>query len=68
MDAVLVTGGSGFFGEILKTRLLADGFRCVNIDLQRDETKHASLVPIQGDIRDARLLEQLCLVRSSPSA
>jgi UDP-glucose 4-epimerase len=59
MDAVLVTGGSGFFGEILKARLLADGFRCVNIDLQRDETKHPSLVSIQGDIRDARLLEQL---------
>ena len=34
---VLVTGGSGFFGGVLKRRLLAEGFAVTNIDLVRDE-------------------------------
>jgi nucleoside-diphosphate-sugar epimerase len=53
---VLVTGGSGFFGGLLKRRLLAEGFAVTNIDLVRDEDLHAALTSIQGDIRDAELL------------
>lgn len=59
MNTVLVTGGSGFFGDVLKTRLLADGFRCVSIDLQRDTTRHPALLSIEGDIRDVALIERL---------
>jgi len=53
---VLVTGASGFFGGVLKRRLLAEGFAVTNIDLVRDEDAHADLISIQGDIRDAELL------------
>lgn len=49
---VLITGGAGFFGEILKHRLLRDGFTCVSVDLQPDATRHERLTAIQGDIRD----------------
>ena len=59
MNTVLVTGGSGFFGDVMKTRLLAEGFCCVNVDLRADTARHPALVSIQGDIRDAALLERL---------
>ena len=54
---VLVTGASGFFGGVLKRRLLAEGFAVTNIDLVKDEDAGAEgLTSIQGDIRDAGLL------------
>jgi nucleoside-diphosphate-sugar epimerase len=56
---VLVTGGSGFFGSVLKRRLLNEGFAVTNIDLVRDEVAHPALTSVQGDIRDAGLLNQL---------
>jgi len=57
---VLVTGGSGFFGGVLKRRLLAEGFAVTNIDLVRDEDAGAEgLTSVQGDIRDAGLLARL---------
>jgi UDP-glucose 4-epimerase len=55
---VLVTGGSGFFGGVLKRRLLAEGFAVTNIDLVRDEDADAALTSIQGDLRDAELLRR----------
>jgi nucleoside-diphosphate-sugar epimerase len=55
---VLVTGASGFFGGVLKRRLLAEGFAVTNIDLVRDEDGDPALTSIQGDIRDAALLAQ----------
>ncbi len=59
MKEVLVTGGSGFFGGVLKRRLLAEGFAVTNIDLVRDDDAGAEgLTSIQGDIRDARLLQR----------
>ena len=48
----LVTGGAGFFGGILKNKLLADGAEVVSIDLVPDTTKHPSLTSIHADIRD----------------
>jgi nucleoside-diphosphate-sugar epimerase len=59
MDTVLVTGGAGFFGEILKRTLLSHGYSCVSVDLERDETTHPNLTSVQGDIREAQLLERL---------
>jgi UDP-glucose 4-epimerase len=59
MKNVLVTGGSGFFGGVLKRRLLAEGYRATNIDLVADADRHANLQSIQGDIRDAALLNEL---------
>jgi UDP-glucose 4-epimerase len=57
---VLVTGGSGFFGGVLKRRLLEEGFAVTNIDLVRDEDAGAeSLTSVQGDIRDAGLLTRM---------
>ena len=59
MKHILVTGGSGFFGGILKRRLLAEGYTVVNIDLVPDPDQHLSLTSIQGDIRDKTLLEEI---------
>jgi len=57
---VFVTGASGFFGGVLKRRLLAEGFAVTNIDLVRDENAGAEgLTSVQGDIRDAELLARV---------
>ncbi len=59
MKSFLITGGSGFFGTILKERLLKDGHRVVNIDLEPDDKIHTNLVSIVGDIRDQKLLDSI---------
>ena len=61
MKKVLVTAsrGSGFFGSILKNRLLTEGFRVVNLDLVADPDQHAQLKSVRGDIRDASLVNTL---------
>lgn len=59
MHNVLITGGAGFFGELLKNKLLADGVNCVSIDLERDDTSHPGLTAVQGDIRDVALMERI---------
>jgi UDP-glucose 4-epimerase len=59
MPEVLITGGSGFFGGVLKRRLLAEGYRCVNIDLVVDADRDEQLESIQGDIRDRELLNRI---------
>jgi UDP-glucose 4-epimerase len=53
MTDVLVTGGSGFFGGVLKRQLLADGVTVTNFDLVPDSHRHPALTSIQGDLRDA---------------
>jgi UDP-glucose 4-epimerase len=55
----LVTGGSGFFGEILKRRLLSEGHTVVNVDLEPDSERHQSLTSIRGDLRDRELMERV---------
>ncbi len=55
----LVTGGAGFFGGILKRRLLALGRGVVSIDLEEDTDRHANLVAVRGDIRDRGALARL---------
>ncbi len=59
MSTVLITGGAGFFGGILKRRLLTRGIRCVSIDLQPDSDRDPNLVSIQGDLRDPATLESI---------
>ena len=59
MKNVLITGGSGFFGGILKRRLLDEGTRVVNIDLQKDDDNHPLLTSVKGDIRNPELLGRL---------
>lgn len=59
MKTVLLTGGAGFFGGVLKHRLLAAGYKCVSVDLQRDDTRHENLTALQLDIRDRSAMEAL---------
>jgi len=59
MGRYLVTGGAGFFGGVLKRTLLEAGDSCVSIDLQPDTDSHSNLSSIQGDLRDAALLERV---------
>jgi nucleoside-diphosphate-sugar epimerase len=59
MAKYLVTGGAGFFGGILKNRLLADGAEVVSIDLVPDTTQHPSLTSIHADIRDEQAMQAI---------
>lgn len=59
MRNAFITGGSGFFGGILKRKLLADGWSVTNIDLVKDEDTHQQLYSVQGDVRDAALMDRL---------
>ena len=59
MTHVLVTGGSGFFGGLLKRRLLDEGYACTNIDLVADPDVHEALTSVRGDVRDASLLAEM---------
>jgi nucleoside-diphosphate-sugar epimerase len=52
MARFLVTGGAGFFGGILKRRLLEDGAEVVSVDLVPDAARHPALTSLQADIRD----------------
>jgi UDP-glucose 4-epimerase len=54
MARFLVTGGAGFFGGILKRRLLNDGAEVVSVDLVPDADRHPALTSFQADIRDEK--------------
>jgi UDP-glucose 4-epimerase len=59
MKNVLVTGGAGFFGSLLKQALLNRGYSCVSVDLEKDDASHSGLTSIQGDIRDMDAMRKL---------
>ena len=59
MKKLLITGGSGFFGGVLKRRLLSEGHLCHNIDLVADSDSHPNLGSTKGDIRDKELLRYI---------
>lgn len=59
MKTVLVTGGSGFFGEVLTRRLLRDGADCVSVDLRPGEDSHPRLTRVRADILDLVALERV---------
>ena len=52
MKTILVTGGAGFFGGIVKRHILEQGHRCISVDLVKDEDQSPNLVKHQFDIRD----------------
>lgn len=56
---VLVTGGAGFFGNLLLRRLADAGIRSVSLDLHDAEFVHPHVVSIKGDICDAKLLDDV---------
>lgn len=51
-NRVLITGGSGYFGCLLRDRLLAANHRVTVFDLVDAEDRPAEVAVIQGDIRD----------------
>jgi UDP-glucose 4-epimerase len=55
----LVTGGAGFFGGILKQRLLQDGAEVVSVDLVPDTAHHPALTSLQSDLRDEKAMRAL---------
>lgn len=60
MRRALVTGGSGFFGGILKRRLLKEGWRVVNLDLvEDDDPYHENLKRICGNIAEPRVMDRV---------
>ena len=57
---VLVTGGAGFFGGVLKRRLLAEGHACTSFDVLPDPDEGLpGLTAVRGDVRDRAALEAL---------
>lgn len=60
MKKYLITGGAGFYGSLLKEKLLKDNNFVISIDLEKDDYKHKNLIAIQGDIRDTSLLDKIC--------
>jgi nucleoside-diphosphate-sugar epimerase len=60
MRSALVTGGSGFFGSILKRALLERGWRVANVDLLADEDRHEQLTSIVGDAASRELIDRVC--------
>ena len=59
MKTILITGGAGFLGSILKVELLAQRYRVISIDLQKDEFRHPNFTAIVGDIRSKSTLTKL---------
>lgn len=57
MSRALVTGGAGFFGGVLKQRLLADGWEVVSYDRVPDAASHPRLRSILGDLRERERVE-----------
>jgi UDP-glucose 4-epimerase len=55
----LVTGGSGFFGSVLASRLTTEGWSVVSIDLVPAAFEHPQFTPIVGDIRNRDRLQDL---------
>src|SRR5450759_3784047 len=59
MKTVLVSGGAGFFGGVLKREILDSGNRCVSVDICPDEDDHPNLSKQQVDIRDGTELDRV---------
>ena len=59
MPHVLVTGGAGFFGGILKRTLLRQRYDVTSVDRAADPSWHPHLTKVTGDLRDPWLLNSL---------
>ena len=60
MGTSLVTGGSGYFGCLLRDRLLARGETVRIFDLLDADDRPAHVEFVQGDIRDAAAVRRAC--------
>lgn len=56
----LVTGGAGYFGELLVKELLRNGHRVRIFDLNQPGRIDAGVEIVQGDIRDPGVVRQAC--------
>lgn len=59
MDRVLVTGGAGFVGGVVKRGLIDAGRQVVSVDLISDADSHPNLSSKVLDITDSKALEAL---------
>lgn len=59
MPHVLVTGGAGFFGGILKRHLLQQRYQVTSVDRVPDPSWDPNLTKINGDLRDPWLVNFL---------
>src|SRR4051812_39846487 len=57
---ILITGGSGYFGSLLRDRLRAAGRTIRVFDLVDAEDRPADVGFIAGDIRDPAVLAKAC--------
>lgn len=56
----LVTGGAGYFGSVLATRLRRDGHRVRVFDISEDADRTTGIEVQVGDIRDASAVARSC--------
>ena len=59
MNKVLVTGGAGFVGGVVKRALANSGRQVVSVDLLPDADSHPNLSSLVLDITDTKALEAL---------
>jgi UDP-glucose 4-epimerase len=59
MRTLIVTGGAGFFGGILKRQILQGGDRCISVDICPDEDEHPNLLKVNLDLRNSAGVDQL---------
>jgi nucleoside-diphosphate-sugar epimerase len=59
-DLALITGGSGYFGSLLRDRLRARGRQVRIFDLSDAQDRPADVLFIQGDIREASSVARAC--------
>jgi nucleoside-diphosphate-sugar epimerase len=59
MPHVLVTGGAGFFGGILKRHLLQQHYDVTSVDRVHDPSWHPRLAKVTGDLRNPWLVNSL---------
>src|ERR1700692_353378 len=56
----LVTGGSGYFGELLVRKLLQQEYQVRIFDLNRPSPAIPAVEMVQGDIRDRKMVAEAC--------
>ena len=56
---ILITGGSGFLGQILTKNLLSEGFECTNADLQKWEIENPQYKYVFSDVRDIEKMDEI---------
>ena len=57
---VLITGGSGYFGSVLISKLLDKGYECINFDISDPDEIDSKIKFIKGDIRDIQDVLKAC--------